>query len=262
MKKMSAREISRSLSIALFLSLGITGLIAPQKAAAEPKAISAELAPLLEKGYNQMKEGKYSGAVKTLTEAVKLDGDSITARRYLAFALVRDGQPLNSIKQMNLIVKQIKPTYFEWCTFGEAYLAAGGISQAQNCYEQALKVAPTSSYARSGLIRANVKSGNYNEALVIAEEGMKGSKDNDSYDYFKKLYAGVRSHMLASGSGGAAPMSVPESDTASDEPLDKAALLAQQQAQRQSRAEEQRRKDEILRRITSSQGKVINHPGG
>lgn len=259
---MSAREISRSLSIALFLSLGITGLIAPQKAAAEPKAISAELAPLLEKGYNQMKEGKYSGAVKTLTEAVKLDGDSITARRYLAFALVRDGQPLNSIKQMNLIVKQIKPTYFEWCTFGEAYLAAGGISQAQNCYEQALKVAPTSSYARSGLIRANVKSGNYNEALGIAEEGMKGSKDNDSYDYFKKLYAGVRSHMLASGSGGAAPMSVPESDTASDEPLDKAALLAQQQAQRQSRAEEQRRKDEILRRITSSQGKVINHPGG
>lgn len=262
MKKMSAREISRSLSIALFLSLGITGLIAPQKAAAEPKAISAELAPLLEKGYNQMKEGKYSGAVKTLTEAVKLDGDSITARRYLAFALVRDGQPLNSIKQMNLIVKQIKPTYFEWCTFGEAYLAAGGISQAQNCYEQALKEAPTSSYARSGLIRANVKSGNYNEALGIAEEGMKGSKDNNSYDYFKKLYAGVRSHMLASGSGGAAPMPVSESDTASDEPLDKAALLAQQQAQRQSRAEEQRRKDEILRRITSSQGKVINHPGG
>ena len=259
---MSAREISRSLSIALFLSLGITGLIAPQKAAAEPKAISAELAPLLEKGYNQMKEGKYTGAVKTLTEAVKLDGDSITARRYLAFALVRDGQPLNSIKQMNLIVKQIKPTYFEWCTFGEAYLAAGGVSQAQNCYEQALKVAPTSSYARSGLIRANVKSGNYNEALGIAEEGMKASKDNDSYDYFKKLYAGVRSHMLASGSGGAAPMPVSQSDTASDEPLDKAALLAQQQAQRQSRAEEQRRKEEILRRITSSQGKVINHPGG
>lgn len=259
---MSAREISKSLSIALFLSLGITGLIAPQKAAAEPKAISAELAPLLEKGYNQMKEGKYSGAVKTLTEAVKLDGDSITARRYLAFALVRDGQPLNSIKQMNLIVKQIKPTYFEWCTFGEAYLAAGGVSQAQNCYEQALKVAPTSSYARSGLIRANVKSGNYNEALGIAEEGMKGSKDNNSYDYFKKLYAGVRSHMLASGSSGTATMPVAENDTASDEPLDKAALQAQQQAQRQSRAEEQRRKDEILRRITSSQGKVINHPGG
>ncbi|MBI1269050.1 tetratricopeptide repeat protein [bacterium] len=262
MKKMSAREISRSLSIALFLSLGITGLIAPQKAAAEPKAISAELAPLLEKGYNQMKEGKYSAAVKTLTEAVKLDGDSITARRYLAFALVRDGQPLNSIKQMNLIVKQIKPTYFEWCTFGEAYLAAGAVSQAQNCYEQALKVAPTSSYARSGLIRANVKSGNYSEALGIAEEGMKGSRDNNSYDYFKKLYAGVRSHMLASGSGGAAPMPVAENDAASDEPLDKAALLAQQQAQRQSRAEEQKRKDEILRRITSSQGKVINHPGG
>ena len=255
---MSAREISRSLSIALFLSLGINGLIAPLEAKAEPKAISAELAPLLEKGYNQMKEGKYSGAVKTLTEAVKLDGDSITARRYLAFALVRDGQPLNSIKQMNLIVKQIKPTYFEWCTFGEAYLAAGGVSQAQNCYEQALKVAPTSSYARSGLIRANVKSGNYNEALGIAEEGMKGSKDNNSYDYFKKLYAGVRSHMLASGAGTTAQMPIPSSDSDSTEPLDEAT----RQAQRQSNLQEQRKNEEILRRITSSKGRVTNHPGG
>ena len=255
---MSAREISRSLSIALFLSLGITGLIATPEAAAEPKAISAELAPLLEKGYNQMKDGKYSGAVKTLTEAVKMDGDSITARRYLAFALVRDGQPLNSIKQMNLIVKQIKPTYFEWCTFGEAYLAAGGVSQAQNCYEQALKVAPTSSYARSGLIRANVKSGNYNEALGIAEEGMKGSKDNNSYDYFKKLYAGVRSHMLASGAGTTAQMPIPSSDSDSTEPLDEAT----RQAQRQSNLQEQRKNEEILRRITSSKGRVTNHPGG
>ncbi len=252
-EKMSSKVLTSTLSLALLVSMSF----AVPAASAEPKAISAELAPLLEKGYDQMKEGSFSGAVKTLTDAVKLDGDSITARRYLAYALVRAGQPLNSIKQLNLIVKQIKPTYFEWCTYGEAYLAAGGVSQAQNCYEQALKVAPASSYAKSGLIRVNVKSGNFSEALEIAEKGMKDSKTTTSYEYFKDLYAGVRSQQLAhGGSSTPAQMTVPD---AGDAPA------AGGDTAKQSRATASRQQQEterMLKRITSTTRRVTNHPGG
>ena len=252
---MSAKVFKSTLSIALFMSLGVSGILVAPEATAAPKAISAELAPLLEKGYNQMKDGKFSGAVKTLTDAVKVDGDSITARRYLAYALVRAGQPLNSIKQLNLIVKQIKPTYFEWCTFGEAYLAAGGISQAQNCYEQALKVAPTSSYAKSGLIRAKVKSGDYDKALEIAEKGMKDSKSNVSYEYFKDLYTGVRSQMLAHGGSTRAQMPVPSDSTPS---MDADSM----QRSKTTASRQQRETESMLKRITSTTRKVTNHPGG
>ena len=122
---------------------------------------------MLEKAYNELKEGQNSSAVKTLQKAVKLDEDSITTRRYHAYALIKDNQPKNALKELNFIVKKLKkPTYFEWCTYGEAYLKAGANDQAQTCFENALKMAPTSQYVK----KRNYKSQgfgpeNYDDAL-------------------------------------------------------------------------------------------------
>ena len=224
---------------------------------AEPKAISAELAPLLEKAYNQLKDGNSSQAVSTLKKAIKVDKDSITARRYYAFALVQDNQPANAIKQLNIIVEKLnKPTYFEWCTFGEAYLAAGGIQQAQNCYEQALKIAPKSSYVKSGLIRANAMTRNYDEALKIAENGMKDSKSKENYDYFKLLYAKVRGQQMERGDA-----SIPAPRTTGEEKTAQAPTSATPAQQAKARAEMAKNMD-VLEKITSSQKKPVNHPGG
>lgn len=175
----------------------VAGLI-PLQAMAEHK-ISADLAPLLEKAYNEMMKGNYPPAVETLNKAVKTDKESITARRYLAFALVKSGEPRQAIEQLNTITKSIKPTYFEWCTYGEAYLSSGGLDQAESCYKEALKATPKNDYAKSGLIRVSMKGGNFDQALELAEEGMKRSRGNDTYNYFKNLY--MSAHLAQSRSG-------------------------------------------------------------
>ncbi|MBK9144121.1 MAG: tetratricopeptide repeat protein [Candidatus Melainabacteria bacterium] len=185
-------RISTALLITLSLASAAVG-----PALAEGKTISEELAPILSKGYELMQQGDYSPAVKTLAGAVRTDSDSITARRYLAYALVKNGDPKDAIAQLNAIVKKIKPTYFEWCTFGEAYLEAGSVDQAKSCFETALKQSPRCDYARSGLIRANLKNNEIQAALDLAEEGMKSAKDQEIYDYYKGLYRVAYSHKSA-----------------------------------------------------------------
>ena len=187
---MSIQKVAKLFSTILILCIAT---ILNCQAAEEPRAISAELAPLLEKAYNELKEGKNSNAVKTLDKAIKLDEESITTRRYSAYALIMDNQPKNALKQLDFIVKKIKkPTYFEWCTYGEAYLKARAGEQARTCFENALLIAPTSTYVKSGLVRAKAITGNLDDALELAKEGMKVSKTNESYDYFKDLFNQVR----------------------------------------------------------------------
>jgi len=185
-------RISTAIMIALTLGASTAGA-----ALAEGKTISEELAPMLSRGYELMQQGDYSPAVKTLAGAVRSDSDSITARRYLAYALVKNGDPKDAIAQLNAIVKKIKPTYFEWCTFGEAYLEAGAVDQAKSCFETALKKSPRCDYARSGLIRANLKNNEIQAALDLAEEGMKSARDQEIYDHFKGLYRVAYSHKIA-----------------------------------------------------------------
>ncbi len=180
------------------IALSAVAAFIPLKASADHK-ISADLAPLLEKAYKEMMGGHYPPAVQILNKAVQTDKDSITARRYFAFALVKAGEPRQAIEQLNTITKSIKPTYFEWCTYGEAYLSSGGLDQAESCYKEALKTTPKNDYAKSGLIRVSIKGGNFDQALELAHEGMKGSKGNDTYNYFKNLY--MNAHLAQSRSG-------------------------------------------------------------
>lgn len=236
-----------SFPIALVSVLGI----ATSSVNAEPKAISAELAPILEKGYNQLKDGNNTNAVSTLKDAIKVDKDSITARRYLAYALIKDKHPVDAIKQLNLIVNKLnKPTYFEWCTFGEAYLAAGGVQQAQNCFEQAKKIAPSSHYVKSGLIRTSVKSGQYQDALGLAKEGMKNSKNPETYDYFKNLYMKVRMIELAKGgsSSSSEDDSVPPPSTATNPNVSPEFIKRQREFHKREMAKAKQRNSKMLRR--------------
>src|SRR5262249_44267108 len=143
-------------------------------------------------------------------------------------------------------------TYFEWCTFGEAYLEAGALDQAENCYKQALKIAPSSEYAKSGVIRCNMRAGNYDEAKQIAADAMKLTKDKDHYNYYKNLYmAASEASLRGSASSGAreTPASLPSPVVAKQAPTE---------AHRPSAADEAALKN--LQNIPRSRGQV--NPGG
>jgi len=234
----------------LVIGLATGSLIAPKEAFAA-KTIDAELAASLDKGYKELSKGDYNKAVSILTAAVKQDPDSISARRYLAFALVKQGNSLAAIDQLNAITKLVKPTYFEWCTYGEAYLKANALDQAASCYKAAISLAPKADYAKSGLIRVSIQGKKYEEAMNLAKDSMKEAPNPQIYDYYKKLYAGILAASAAPQLGGpvqgAVASGTPTSTTTSGGvPVMPGAPSA-----------------EVLKRITSQGGRPIeNHPGG
>lgn len=230
----------------LALSFGFSLLTAPRPVFAA-KTIDAELAASLDKGYKEMAKGDYSKAIKILGDAVKKDSDSVTARRYLAYALVKAGMSMAAIDQLNAITKLVKPTYFEWCTYGEAYLRAGGLDQAASCYKAAIALAPKADYAKSGLIRVSLQSKNYEEAMNLAKDGMKEAPDQQIYDYYKKLYAGVlaASTQPQVTAGASAPVVQATNATGTAAPAEGVT------------------QETLIKRISSQGSRPIeNHPGG
>lgn len=241
-------RMQRVISMAILaFSFGFSLSIAVEPAFAA-KTIDAELAGALDKGYKAIAKGDYSDAIKILSGAVKKDSDSITARRYLAYALVKAGMSMAAIDQLNAITKLVKPTYFEWCTYGEAYLRAGGLDQAASCYKAAIALAPKADYAKSGLIRVSLQGKKYEEAMNLAKDGMKEASNQQIYDYYKKLYAGV----LAASTQPQSTM-VPGAS----------APVVQATTQEGAAPTDVQSQETMLKRI-SSQGSrpVENHPGG
>ncbi len=238
----------------LVFALGLGFSIAPQGCFAAAKTIDAELASSLEKGYKELSTGDFGKAVDILSAAVKKDPDSVTARRYLAYALVKQGNSLAAIDQLNAITKLIKPTYFEWCTYGEAYLKAGALDQAASCYKAAIALAPKADYAKSGLIRVSMQGKKYEEAMNLAKDGMKEAPNAEIYEYYKKLYAGVLAASAAPQIGGP----VQGATVATGTPTTSGVTSNQSY-----NAPGAISADTMLKRISSQQGRPVeNHPGG
>ena len=165
---------------------------AEKKAAEEKKnarRISKEVAPLLRLAYQEMVEHNFRKAVSYLRTALKADPHGITAQRYMAYCLAEAGLPQHALASLTQLIRQIKPTYFEWCTFGEVYLQSLSYEHAEKCYQEALKLNPNSDYARSGLIRVYIGNDRWDEAMKLALEGLKSAKTMDLYNYYKSLYA-------------------------------------------------------------------------
>ncbi|MCW5823292.1 MAG: tetratricopeptide repeat protein [Cyanobacteria bacterium TGS_CYA1] len=239
----------------LAFALGLSFSIAPQESFAAAKTIDKELAESLEKGYNQLAKGDYSKAVEVLSAAVKQDPDSVTARRYLAYALVKQGNSLAAIDQLNAITRLTKPTYFEWCTYGEAYLKANSLDQAASCYKAAISLAPKADYAKSGLIRVSMQGKKYEEAMNLAKDGMKEAANPQIYEYYKKLYSGVLAASAAPQIGGP----VQGATVASGTPTTTITSSANQTGNLPGAVSP----ETMLKRITSQQTRPVeNHPGG
>ncbi|MBX9691549.1 MAG: tetratricopeptide repeat protein [Cyanobacteria bacterium] len=153
------------------------------------RTIKKEVAPLLKAAYEQMANQDFRGAVTTIREALKEDSQCITAQRYLAYCLAEGGLPTQALEALTKLIKQIKPSYFEWCTFGEVYLRSESLDNAERCYLEAQKSTPNSDFARSGLIRVYIRTDRADDAINLCIEGMKASKDRALYDYYVLLHS-------------------------------------------------------------------------
>ncbi len=184
--------------VASGISFNVAQATAPAPAkAGRPKVVSHTVGQLLQRGYEQMRKGNYELAVRTLAAAVTADPDSVSARRYLAFALMRHGSVHDAMYQLLIIQRMAKASPFDSYTLGEAYSRMGKLTEAEACFKEALKTNPNYDPARASLIKTLSSTGKYDEAFTECLTGYKAAKTEMLSRYYRILYQHVQEQKLS-----------------------------------------------------------------
>lgn len=191
--KLTARTFSAlALSISFVFANGSAAW-----SAAGGRAVTPQLYTLLKKGYQQMQKGSYEPAVQTLIQAVQVDRNSVTARRYLGFALLQSGSNELAIQQLQLVQRMTRATPFDTYSLAQAYFQSGNFKLAQDTYKNALDQNPNMDLARSGLIKTLISMNNYDDAFNQCLEGYRNSKGEAMAKYYRQLYQNVQESKLS-----------------------------------------------------------------
>lgn len=113
--------------------------------------LDAKPGALLSKAYKQMADGDYREAVDTQVMAVKADRDSVNARRYLSYSLLKLGASDEAMGQLKHLLSMTRATPIDMCMCGEALLQSGYLSRAEKWFKEALSADPSMNSARLGL---------------------------------------------------------------------------------------------------------------
>ncbi len=160
--------------------------------AADVKPATPEIPPVLKKGYEQLKKSDFKGAITTFREAVKQNANDPLARRCLAYALLCSGAPEDALTQLILLTRLSPPGAADWCTFGEVYLIAGSYGQAEDAFNDALKLNEGLFWARCGIIRAKAMQRNFKDAYQLIAELIADTPDEKLRRYLYNLRLGIR----------------------------------------------------------------------
>lgn len=220
---MSGRKTAMFTLCAIIVASGISFNVAQATASAPAKPVrqnivSNTVGQLLQKGYEQMRKGNYELAVRILASAVKADPDSVSARRYLAFALMRNGSLHDAMYQLLIIQRMAKATPFDNYTLGEAYAKMGKLAEAEACFKEALKVNPNYDPARASLIKSLASTGKYDEAFSECLTGYKAAKTEMLTKYYRILYQHIQEQKLSLHRMQDPSVSVPATTTTTTSP--------------------------------------------
>jgi len=177
------------------------------------KLVNEKIVPLLNAGYESLSKGDFQKAEQTLEKAVTIDDSSISAKRYLAFAQLKNGNSLKALKTLQSLAKLTQPGPLDWYIFGEAYLSASAAAHAKSCFNQALTLSPEYSAAKAGLIRSQIKLREFDEAFSTSQDALSKATDTSVRKYFLSLYQ--RSYNLKEAAKRTFSNPVPESEPVS-----------------------------------------------
>ncbi|MFN8550136.1 MAG: hypothetical protein U0103_01510 [Candidatus Obscuribacterales bacterium] len=144
---------------------------------------------LLNRAYDQMRKNQFANAVQLLNEAVRADANSIVARRYLAYALIRIARPAEALNQLVLLTNMLKPnapTTFDNFNLGEAYLSLRNYTAAQDAFKAVVAVEPRNDAARGDLIKAYAYDSKFPEAMTQLTIGQQ-NRDPRVQKYYRTL---------------------------------------------------------------------------
>jgi len=155
------------------------------------KPVNEKILPMINEGYAALARGESDKAIKVLTRALQVDAESVTARRYLAYAMVRSRAYTSALKQMQELNKLTEPSPFDWYVFGDAYLGAGAVKHALTCYQQSLVLSPGYDAARGGAVKCLAEMGLFSKAMEQVDLGNAQAKDKVVKKYYGALRQGV-----------------------------------------------------------------------
>jgi tetratricopeptide (TPR) repeat protein len=181
-----------SVSAGLAVILTTTAFSYATLSAWSAATISEDLYKHLDAGYQQIQKGSYEKAVKDFCEAVRSDRDSVTARRYLVYALVKAGAPELAVEQLSMITKMTSPSAYDNFLYGEAYYSAGQYKLSAEAYQKTLTVVPTFDAARGGLIKSLTLGGEFELASNECITGLKQANDKVAKKYYETMLTCVK----------------------------------------------------------------------
>lgn len=144
---------------------------------------------LLNRAYEQMRKNAFPNAVVLLNEAVRADANSVIARRYLAYALIRIARPGDALNQLVFLSSMLKPnapTTFDNFNLGEAYLSLRNYSAAEDAFKSVVALEPKNDAARGDLIKAYAYDSKFPEAMQQLTIGQQ-NRDPRIQRYYRTL---------------------------------------------------------------------------
>lgn len=138
-------------------------------------------------GYNALRAKDSTSAISILNEAVKVNPDNPMARKYLAYAHLREGNVQSAVRQFQAWnYLQPVPTKEMW-HFAKTSMGAGKYGEAAQVYEEIVKSEPSNTSARIQLIKACSLAGDNEKARALCLEAMTSAKNPHDYQRFKVL---------------------------------------------------------------------------
>jgi tetratricopeptide (TPR) repeat protein len=138
----------------------------------------------VQKAYEQMRHDQFDTAVPLLCEAIKLERNNVSARRYLAFALVEQGQLNDALEQLKLLDQIDNQNGFSPYMRGVVLEKMGEPTRAADCYSAAVKREPKNDYFRKRAINSLIMMSRYDDASALCLEGVKLSTDMDQRKFY------------------------------------------------------------------------------
>ncbi len=160
--------------------------------AAGGRPATPEIPNVFKKGYDQLRKADYRGAVTTFREAVKQNANDPLARRCLAYALLCSGSSEDALTQLILLTRLAPPGAADWCTFGEVYLIAGSYVQAEEAFDEALKLNADLFWAKCGIIRTKAMQRDFKASYQLIAELIADTHDEKLRRYLYNLRLGIR----------------------------------------------------------------------
>jgi tetratricopeptide (TPR) repeat protein len=140
---------------------------------------------LVQKAYGQMCHQNFDAAVPTLCQAIKLERNSVAARRYLAFALIAQGQLSGALSQLDLISRLDSEIGLDLFMKGVVMGKIGEPTRAADFFSAAVQKEPHNDLFRRRAINALILLSRYNEASALSADGARLSTNVNERKFYE-----------------------------------------------------------------------------